>query len=520
MYDAIQHTNAQMPARLVGWQKAEAVGALGLSYAGRPIPGSVGRGLEYLPTRLVTLRNKARFSLSPQFALRRVVKVNAKMELDGIPGTFTPMRQLMKGGKANWQAAMNRLDRIVPEGANSTYDEGTQALYARDPWGLYNHRNYEAYYAQEMAKKGATDSEIRDGLIKNFSYGSKAFGEGRSALERSANFVFFPLSFDKTLYRNFGAYMLDHTAQRIILQAGLEAYNRYNMSDPNGTKLMSSNWWLNHAPVIKQALELNAFAHGIGLGQFGGINAPLLNLFLPQSYESTSKGLSTLKAILPVITTAGNLFSQTGQTLQVGRQLIADQFASNNPTIQGFTGAKQTTAGALQGIFYAKPVAEVPIAQETQAYQYRRQLKALFANEIDYNAHHTQKYTLGKDTAVFGDWSGETINATLIDHLVHQKFPAFPEDGPQLYYDQGQQQIADYSQAMKVQGHADVVSWITEAQSVGTKMYDGNLDTAQSAKATQLFRQYAVRYAETIPGFLDFYNKNFLWQYGPLESVR
>lgn len=526
LYRTITETNKSMPARLMGWQKAENLTAFGLSYAGRAIPGSIGRDLERLPTRLVTLRNKARFTLSPEFALRRVAKVNVKMSLDGIAPTLFPMRKLMEGksleggGKTLWKKAMADLDRIMPDEKNPEYDEGTQALYANDPWGIYNHRNYEAYATREWQKMGLSDTEIRQNLIKDFGYGSKAYGEGRSALERSANFVFFPLSFDKTLYRNTGAYLLDHTAQRLILQAGLEAYQRYNNSDPNGDKLMSSNWWLNHAPIINEALRLNAFAHGIGLGEFGGINAPLLNLFIPQSYASSSQGVTLLKGILPIIKEFQNVGTEAGQTFQVTRQAIADQFI-NTPALSGFGGSQLTKAEKLQTIFYAKPAAEDADAQLDQAYQYRRKLNAFFKDQIDYNAKHTTgKITLGNQADVFGQWAGATVNATLIDELAHQKYPAFLPQDPSIYYDNESAAIDSYAQQMKAAKRTDVVNWITSAQSLGNDVYEGHLTTSQQAAYTKTYRNLAVRYAETIPGFLDFYDSNFRFQFGPIEGVR
>ena len=521
IYRAIQKANARMPARMVGWQKAENLTAYGLSYMGRQLPGSIGRGLEYLPTRLVTLRNKARFTLSPEFALRRVVKVNAKIMLDDVAPTFHPMRALMAGGKSEYDKAMARLDRIMPEMKNPEYDEGTQALYANDPWGIYNHRNYEAYAAREWAKQGKTDTEIRQLIIKDFGYGSKAYGEGRSALERSTNFVFFPFSFDKTLYRNSGAYLLDHTAQRLILQAGLEAYQRYNNSDPNGNRLMSSNWWLNHAPLINEALRLNAFAHGLGLGQFGGINAPLLNLFIPQSYASSSAGVSLLRGILPIMRQFQDLYSESTQTFKITQQLTEDQFI-HNPTLKGFKGKGQTEAEAAQAIFFAKPVAETATAQLDQAYTYRRQLAALFKNEVDYNAHHTNKITLGSNESEFGQYAGRVINATLVDYLTNQKYPAFQPDNPSIYYAQEAQAINSFTYRMQNEGQTEVVKWLDVAQKAGTAMYNHThgMDTASAVAATKVLRAYAVFFAETIPGFLTFYNTNFRWELGPLEAVR
>lgn len=520
IYKLIQKTNAMQPARLVGWQKAENLMSLGLSYAGKPIPGSVGRAIEYLPSRLITMRNKARFTLSPEFQLRRVVKINAKGMLDQIPPTWHPVRYLMRDGQSGFNEKMAYLDKVMPELVNPNYDEGTQALYAEDPWGIYpGTRNYAAYMADHWKQAGKTDTEVREMLIRNTTYGSKAYGEGRSALERSMNFVFFPMSFDKTLYRNVGAYLLDHTAQRIILQAGLEAYAR--MGPPNDNV---STWLKNHAPILNEAARLNAFAHGLGFGQFGGINAPLLNLFIPQSYSSTSQGLAVLRGMLPLVAEFQNLGKELKDTWNIGFRVTADQF-QHNPALSGFkTKAAMTNAEAMQQIFFAKPVAETASASATAAYQYRRQLQALFRKEVDYNAHahSSAKLTLSNNTSEYGEFAGHVVNATLVNDLVNLKYPTFNIADPAKFYADKAADIERFSLRMSGAGRHDVVTWITYAQKVGIDIYSNahGMDSGMAAQYTRLYRAYAIEYAETIPGFLTFYNKNFKWQFGPLQKVR
>jgi hypothetical protein len=176
---------------------------------------------------------------------------------------------------------------------------------------------------------------------------------------------------------------------------------------------------------------------------------------------------------------------------------------------------------AKSGIFFARPVAETSAAQLTDAYAYRRQLSATFAKYVEYNAHHkTGKYTLEDKPELFGQWAGATINATLIDELVSQKYPAFTIDNPSVYYAKAAAAITEFSQKMATSGHQSVVEWINVAQKVGTSIYRGKVNSTQAATSTKVLRLYAVSYAESIPGFLSFYNSNFRWQYGPLEAVR
>ena len=498
VYRSIQEAAAEMPGRLMGLQHLEKVAALKLSYMGKPIPGSAGRVIENLPTRLVSLRNKFRFTLSPEFSARRVVKVNAKIALDGVPATLFPMHELEKMGV--YKKAMANLDQILPELKNPSYDEGTQALYANDPWGLYNHRNFEAYAAWHWKQMGQTDSEIRANIVKDFGYGSAAFGEGRSSLERSVNFVFFPFSFDKTLYRNFGAYLLDRTAQRLMVQAGLQAYNNYNKSDPTGDKIFSSAWWQKHGPVAQEALRLNAFAHGVSLGQFGGINAPILNLFIPQSYNADPSGVQTIKGFIPAAREFQQLATELTQQSKIVNQVTIDQLHPAKP-----------------GVFFARPVAETDQAQLSDAYAYRRQLKTMAAQYLA--PGKSGKYSLANDPEKYGQWAGHKIDSTLINELTSQKYPAFTIDNPSVFFAQQAAAITEYTQKMQNQGQPQIAEWIGAAQKVGKAIYANKISVDQEATDTRIMRNYAVRYAETVPGFMAFYNKQFRWQFGPLEGV-
>ena len=107
-----------------------------------------------------------------------------------------------------------------------------------------------------------------------------------------------------------------------------------------------------------------------------------------------------------------------------------------------------------------------------------------------------------------------------VDQLVNQKYPAFPIDGPSILYAQEAAQITQFSHRMATSGHQDVVEWFNAAQMVGSWIYRGKTTTAQSSTNTKVIRNYAIQYAESIPGFLTFYNSAFRWQYGPLEAVR
>jgi hypothetical protein len=69
----------------------------------------------------------------------------------------------------------------------------------------------------------------------------------------------------------------------MLIDAGFDLYHKMNLDDPNDGL---GAWVTKHAPLLDELKKSNAFEHGTGLGQFGGINAPYLssfmNIFSPQ----------------------------------------------------------------------------------------------------------------------------------------------------------------------------------------------------------------------------------------------
>jgi hypothetical protein len=506
---AVRRAAASLPWRFTGWQGIEYMMQNGLSYAGRPIPGSLGRWIENLPSQYIRFRNQARFTLSPFFSGRRLVKAIVKTNLDGVPMTFTPMHSLQKAGITD--EAFRILNRAVPEWENKSYDEGAQFQYANDIYNFYDYRSQEAWTAYHLHQQGMTDPEIKDTLIKDFGYGSKQFGEGRTAAERSANFAFFPFSFDKTLYRNMGAYLLDRPAQRMMLTAGLAAYNQFNIDHPNGDTWFTSSWWQDHLPLFQTAEYMNAFYHGVGIGELGGINAPLLNLFLPQQYNADSKSLQLLKGLIPAMREFQNLWLQGKESLKVGIGQI-QSMANSTPTKAEYGPGS---------VWDPKPVTNVTDqAGLHDAWMYRRTLLNYLEKDITWNAHHTSKFTVPNDPSKFGEFAGQNVSSLMVDQMVHLKYSQFNPGLPTQLYDKATAAINDYSEQMRQQNRPDVVEWLTAAQKVSKWIIDNKLSEEQARVDTQVIRNYAIKYAETLPGFLKFYTDQFSWQYGPLTSVK
>ena len=508
VYRAIVQGAASPPAYLLGLSKLDALARTGfgsMGFLGDAVPGKVGDMLANLPNELMTLRNRFRFQLSPEFSFRRITKANAKLWMDGVPGTIFPMRAMKTAG--TYAEDLKTLDRVMPELQNKQFDQINEALYSNDAFGFYSHRNWEAYAAGHWARQGKTDAQIRDLLIKDFGYGSKARGEGRSALERTVNTIFFPFSFDKTLYRNVGGYLLDHPARMMMLTAGLNAYNAFNQAHEAGNIPGSASWFQKYLPVAQEALRLNAFAHGVSLGQFGGINAPLLNLFMPQAFNSSKHTAATIGSLIPAYTELKGLWKEAVQQGQIFDQYARDELARY--TQKGYTPADWVPA-------------ESSNFQLSDAYALRRQIMASVEPYISYNnLHSTGQYTVPKE-ARFGKYQGDVINAALVDRMVHDQFPDYDPNQAVAFSDIQKQQLATWVDNLTGRYAGQIRSWVDNAQTIGKAIYEGKYDAADAQMWTDKVRQDAIWLGERDPAFYQMYNGTygFRWEFGPLEKVK
>jgi hypothetical protein len=106
---------------------------------------------------------------------------------------------------------------------------------------------------------------------------------GRSAAELSANFIFFPFSFQKKALTHIGKWLNEDLGRSIILHDALKAYESLD------EKYDLDERWKDHIPYLQQLQRLNLFAYGLSPGRFGGINSQLFegvgkvawNAFIP-----------------------------------------------------------------------------------------------------------------------------------------------------------------------------------------------------------------------------------------------
>lgn len=463
----------------------------------------LGWAMANLPNKLIQLRNEFRFELDPWFSFRRIAKVNVKLAAENVNPTINPLKTMQEAGTLNHDKSV--LARVSPELHNAISDDADRYLQSQDVFGLYNHRNYEAYAAGHWARQGLSDGEIKAKLVRTFEYGSGEVA-GRSALERSANFVFFPFSFEKTVYRNLGAYLLDRPAQRMLLTRAMSAYDDFNRE--HGDNPLSTKFLTDHAPILQEAANLNMFAHGLSLGQPGGINRPLLNLFLPQSWSSSKDNLDKLKQFVPAVKNFGRIYTEITQQSGIVKNAGVNMWRD------------------LKGIpaTYGNPATSTLTknAQLTEAFNMQREWFVNYQTVLDHNAKTkdpAQKINFPL-SAEWGKYAGEPITKSNIREIIHGYYPEYSPTAAVTIATNNSRAFQQY--LLDTKGtplHDYVQSFATNAHNLAIGMTSNRFSAADVASYTASLRAQAVYIAGQDSAFFRLYSSNFRKILGPLEAV-
>lgn len=460
------------------------------------------RAVAGLPNDLANLRDRFRFSLSPLFSARRMAKTNVKMAADGIAPTLNPRQWLIDNG--HWDTAHTDLDRLtgITKGKLAYLDDADRYLHNEDIFGLYRPRDYAAYYTANARQMGWDDEAVRKGLVRAFGYGSQG-QEGRTAFERSLNMVFFPISFEKTVARNVGAYLMDHPAQMMTLTLGLDAYRRWSGEHANNPA--SEQWISAHLPILQEAQQINAFAHGLGIGEFKGINAPILNLFLPQSYGG-DRSVKSVYRIVPVIKQFHDLFGQGSEQGHIVRQAMLNAQAM----------IEQRPSGPLN----RRPSTMSKYPQLAAAFAYRNQLVDAFAQVLAWNNAHgddNAKYHFGYSDGIPQDLQGKVISKTNLYQIVHQAYPVFDPTGGEKASIAKQNKATEFLRGYTGSQRVQYDDFYAKARTAMEHMHAGDYDPSQDVAVQQAFRAQARLLIAQDPAFKAFYNAQFAATFGPLE---
>jgi hypothetical protein len=468
--------------------------------------GTLANNFASLPNDLARLRDRWRFDYSPVFAARRLAKTNLKAAAEGIPPVRNPYVALSRLGKVD--EAFATLQRTMPEvyRAQKDLEPLEKFLQQSDIFNIYNPAHMMAWQAHNLEQLGLSDAEITAKLTKINTYGE------RTPLERTVNTFFYPFSFNKTLYRSVGGYLLDHPGETMLIDAGFDLYHKMNLDDPNDGL---GAWVTKHAPLLDELKKLNAFEHGTGLGQFGGINAPYLssfmNIFSPQqitpsnaqaAYKSWFNAIPALSELNTVLFGKGALTDPQGSLVQTGKTgywAIMNQVQNLKELAGKHRDAAHTTLTEQ--------------AQIQAGIEAVTQLKVQLADVIGTGAKWP-------DSKAFpAIVRGNLINALSIGQFVNTVYPAYdPSVGTALAIKrqgEAKRYVASLDGTFRYEAYD---AFMNAADSLVTRLHKTS-DPETIRAAVGPLREIAVNLAEQDSKFVSFYNRYYQNAFGPIEGL-
>jgi len=463
--------------------------------------------LASLPNDLARLRDKWRFDNNPIFSFRRLAKTNLKAAIEGVPPTMNPYATLNRMGKVD--EAMEVLNRTMPDvyKAQKELEPLEKLLVQNDRFNIYNPGHNMMWQAYNLKQLGKTDAEITKALNKINTYGD------RTPLERTVNTIFYPFSFNKTLYRNIGGYLLDNPGHSLLIDAGFNLYSHYNKNNAIG------NWIDTHAPLLVELQKLNAFEHGAGLGQFGGINAPylspLMNLFSPQRIQPSQAkdAISTMINLVPALSELNKILfnyqSSTG---------TANLKGTGEETLHvGYWALKNLGEHAKDLFDHQKRIAYQPMMTTEAQIKAGEQTVTMLKTQLASLMGTSEVWP--NSPAVPASIRGKKYDASSFGQFAHTLFPAYdPTAGTAIALEKNQKAL-DYVASLEGTSRYNFYSQFQKtAISAIQKLHKTN-DPATIQNIVDPLRQAATYMAEADSQFLNFYNKYYESALGPIEGL-
>lgn len=498
----------RLPSYLMGLEAIETWARAGFGIGDRLVQRNpdnpLYQAVNNWPNKLVRARNAIRFSASPVFAARVSFKQRYKAALEGVRIPFDPLHALEEQGVTD--DALKLLSRLNGNIPHEQLD-ADRYLMSRDVFGLHDSQWDAAYFVHALQKQGKTPAEIKTAYERVFKYGANG---GRTAVERSANTIFFPFSFEKTLIRNTAAYLADKPGQALALDLGVEAWRQ---ADQNG---QIGQWVKDHLPILREMQLMNAFAHGISPGQFGGINATLLNdvkggsdallnLFLPQAW-GINHTKQNLAKYMPIWGELKNLFADMSEQKNIAgaaahdvvRKFVAHDWKPE-PTLT--TRAQTSYALKTRAQWWSNPG---------------------LMSIVDYNnnqASDADKYTWPTDSRLPVEIWGKPVNKTTLSDYLHYLYPGYDPNQGALY-------AKDQAAALSLYIHQVSLVDPQKAQQMDAfrKVADAvvshiNRDDYTQAVKAQTQQQFQAAFAQMKdPQWRDLYNSFYAWSLGPIQS--
>jgi hypothetical protein len=479
----------------------------------------------YLGDGIANLRDMVRFSLSPIFDASRYSEAIILNQIGELPPGLKNLRinQSPKGFRS----------MVARELRGGGMDKDAAARAATLEWG-----KVQDEFASAARGYRDFDWEVIDGVGRRFSsvgilgfspvewmsstYGhlrrggvapSKAYEvvrdiytygtTGRSAAELSMNFVFFPFSFTKKTVGHLSKFFSDDIARLVVLHDMAATFQLLNENYD------LSQEWRDRLPILEKANRLNLLAYGVGLGQFGGVNAPIIrglsqlpgvssavdmipgpssivNAFVPQvvpmsSASDADTAWGTVRGLMPVI---NDVNTMVGALVEQGRVVGSENHMTSR--------AEARHAWEEWRAFQAEVKEGLDAAGMTWAQATRQPvLNSLIQTE---RARISTKYPSWKQGLGDGIAHGAAIDMELEERV------RFPKTN-------GDKLLGEFVELHDVMGDALTsadMSW-TRPEDVPPEIY-------------RMFRDLAIQFGKEEPEFVRLYDRFFRRSLGDITS--
>lgn len=232
----------------------------------------------FLPDKLMRGALALRFTFNPLFEARLFTKGQfIRGAAEDLAPVGMPYRRMVKEGNLqryhDISARAHGYDPTpVDDATRATVDAGFMGVNMRHHATYAEGRVYDRHVAQQLAK-GKTEAEADASALAYLrKHGSKLYSYGaRSALEKSVNFIFFPFSFEKKVATLAADYMTAQPIRTVLAHHAMKVVDTLENMDPK-QKDKLSKLMKRYVPFFHQIDKLNAFAHGLTPGEFGGLS--------------------------------------------------------------------------------------------------------------------------------------------------------------------------------------------------------------------------------------------------------
>lgn len=450
------------------------------------------------------LRDRLRFALNPFFDMQRYTEamvLNATADLPkGYNLPVNPSLGGLKGwggfSKAEQQDWIDRFSRASSNWINLDSLEATQRYFTERGVMGFTPTRWMAGSFAHLVNQGMDERQAAE-LVRNlYTYGTK----GRSGLELSANFVFFPFSFQKKYYGSLAKFASQDLGRVVLMHDALKAYDvlndRYDLSKK----------FEDHLPLLRDLQKMNAIAYGMNIGELGGINRPILesvlaspasqfvdpvlNMFLPQAWHITpgtdSANMQRLAArLVPAYRDVSRLLEDTaaqGHVLFSGSHKVAAAEVSAAYSEWNAFRSEVDSFARARGLSYDQVMRKKqygPLQQFVK--QKRDQLNS--------------KYPAWADARARSAVRSQERQQELADLLANPSTPA----EVQAF------QFADVLANLDARLQAEGVSIRSDPEAVPAQMYAG-------------IRQLAIELAREGTGFEALYRRYWADRFGPIQT--